>query len=715
MALKKTGIPLNDFWISPGYDPADPNTLEIFAIGDGGVILHYYNRDGLATTPNVWVPMCSGTIRTLRAIWGSSRNNIFVCGGDQYATATGDPASVGFILHFDGTSWTNVYSTTAPLYDIDGSSSADVICVGGKNPGYYWDWSTLPPSWQYSRSGPGKMEIHQFNGTAWAAMNLHWSLADREGCKLNSVWTSPLTQQNKVTYAVGDYGTILVLDYDPNGSLWYLYEGYNEFSLTGGTPHNWTRLKSVWAKSAPDNLSEDAYVGGETIDQWSTPAAAFVGNPFLSIVQTSGRYILTKPPSPNPDILMAWETNYYQAFSGGSWVPEMLTNMIWGSSKEVVFAASDDQTILQLKWPKDVPVDPNTSWFNAPTGASLVGNVIAIAGIADDIIFFLASNSNFYEWNGAQINDTVFKPFLTSNYIAKVWGASATDVYAVGGAPLFPIPPNGSSGLIAHFDGTDWQIVDFTGDLGYDVPHSFESVWGPDGNTVYVVGHNGTILKNTSGTWSQLTSGTTRNLYGVWGTDANNVYAVGDAGLIIHTTDGGATWVREAQTISISNLRGIWGNSTTNIYVVGDEGRIFHYNGSWTEIVHSATRLPLWDIWGVSNTNIFACGEQGTVIHWDGTTWTAFSGAEFDAAITNPFYGRKADLRAVWGSPELGFFVLGWDTIIANYNGVTWSSVSSCMPVEWLGMWGSSGTQGYIVGGWGTILRFNANATQDNQ
>lgn len=58
---------------------------DIWAVGDGGTILHY---DGM-----VWSAVSSGTTESLYGVWGNGRYDLW---------AVGDS---GTILHFDGTSW----------------------------------------------------------------------------------------------------------------------------------------------------------------------------------------------------------------------------------------------------------------------------------------------------------------------------------------------------------------------------------------------------------------------------------------------------------------------------------------------------------------------------------------------------------------------------------------------------------------------------------
>src|SRR5438874_2648949 len=79
---------------------------------------------------------------------------------------------------------------------------------------------------------------------------------------------------------------------------------------------------------------------------------------------------------------------------------------------------------------------------------------------------------------------------------------------------------------------------------------------GPNAGTA--VGASGTILRSTDAgaTWTAQVSGTTWDLNGVSFTDANTGTAVGSAGTILRTTNGGAAWSAQASGTT-QNLNGV--------------------------------------------------------------------------------------------------------------------------------------------------------------
>jgi hypothetical protein len=108
-------------------------------------------------------PFCIQDAYSIHAVWGNSPNNIYAAG------------EVGYIAHYNGTSWTKIESgTTTNLQDVYGSPGGEVIYVcGSLNSG--------------EESAFLKIENNKvkeiFKGPAWSEINgKHVGL-------LNSVWT----------------------------------------------------------------------------------------------------------------------------------------------------------------------------------------------------------------------------------------------------------------------------------------------------------------------------------------------------------------------------------------------------------------------------------------------------------------------------------------------------------------------------------------------
>jgi hypothetical protein len=146
-------------------------------------VLHY---DG-----STWSKMSSTTTTGLQNVWGSSASDVFAVGMS------------GTIVHYDGSTWSKMYSgTKTSLYGIWGSSTSDVFAVGIGT-------------------------ILHYDGNAWKYM------MSFSGDSLEYVWGSSASD----VFAVGNGGTILHYD----GSTWN--------KMSSGTKE-W--LYGIWGSSASD-------------------------------------------------------------------------------------------------------------------------------------------------------------------------------------------------------------------------------------------------------------------------------------------------------------------------------------------------------------------------------------------------------------------------------------------------------------------------------
>jgi hypothetical protein len=107
------------------------SSSDVFAVGDGGTILHY---DGVS-----WSAMTSNTSNYLLGVWGSGASDVFAVGGPQ-------PTAGGTIYHYDGT-WTQMTSTPQFIYAVSGTGPADVYAVGKAGAILHYDgvaWTSMP-------------------------------------------------------------------------------------------------------------------------------------------------------------------------------------------------------------------------------------------------------------------------------------------------------------------------------------------------------------------------------------------------------------------------------------------------------------------------------------------------------------------------------------------------------------------------------------------
>lgn len=298
-----------------------------------------------------------------------------------------------------------------------------------------------------------------------------------------------------------------------------------------------------------------------------------------------------------------------------------------------------------------------------------------------------------------------------------VWGSSARDVWAVG-----------ALGIVVHFDGRGWSIVDT------DVTTSLNGIWGSAPDDVWVVGGetvweptgagSGLLLHWDGRTWTTLEIGTS-GLFGVWGTARDDVWAVGH-GTVLHFD--GREWSTSVSGLDL-NLLAVWAGARDDVWAVGDYQPVLHYDGrAWSEVITGAEpegtggaggvigfgpddvwscspirglehwdgstwtdadapRLPAWNVWGRASDDVWAVGPGGSAQHWDGRAWSRVPS------------GVDRRLRGVWASAPNDAWLVGDTGAILHWDGVSLSPITPVTPNhELYGVWASGPDDAWAVG-----------------
>jgi hypothetical protein len=155
----------------------------VFAVGNGGTILHY---DGAA-----WSAKASPTVNNLNSIWGSLPTHVFAVGDN------------GTILHYDGTTWsTQASPVTNKLNSVWGFSDLYAYAVGDDGALLFYNgtWtSPMPP------------------GTFTVNLNAVWGLSGSD------------------VFVVGDGGTIAHFGGSPPGGFMDSGTTQNLYDVWGGS------------------------------------------------------------------------------------------------------------------------------------------------------------------------------------------------------------------------------------------------------------------------------------------------------------------------------------------------------------------------------------------------------------------------------------------------------------------------------------------------
>ncbi len=185
---------------------------DIHVVGNDGTTLHF---DG-----TTWTVLDSSTDQDLWGVWGAASNDVWAVGGTARA-AGGVPT----LIHFDGSAWSSVTvpaltpTSVHALFKVWGSSATDVYVVGDSGAVVHYDGSTweevlvgaeddLVAVW-----GTGPDDVTMVGGRS-NGIAAHWNGTEwrTESLSplpgLNGVWM----REPGVAHIVGLRGTIAVFD-----------------------------------------------------------------------------------------------------------------------------------------------------------------------------------------------------------------------------------------------------------------------------------------------------------------------------------------------------------------------------------------------------------------------------------------------------------------------------------------------------------------------
>jgi hypothetical protein len=320
--------------------------------------------------------------------------------------------------------------TAYSLQAVWGSGAADVYTVG--EPG-----------------GAFVSTIFHYNGQAWSP---HFT---QQGATLTSLWGSGPAD----VFAVGSDP---LGDFDYQGAIIH-YDGttWSPMAAPSGTDFAEVAFYGVWGSSATDVFA----VGERFTEIANATVVHFDGTAWspMTLPETSGRVLRDVHGTSAASVLavgnidLGFFVRRGTAPRAGLRVP--------GSARKVQSSLAIILRYNGIAWTEEVRSEP-------------------------DLVFF------------------------------GVWSAAPNDAFAVGAV--------GDAAAIYHFDGTAWSAMTVppVGPLFH--------VWGASGSDVYAVG-DGTILHYDGAAWAEVQT-LTQQLTGVWGSSPADVFAVGEAGTIMHGT-----------------------------------------------------------------------------------------------------------------------------------------------------------------------------------
>lgn len=325
-----------------------------------------------------------------------------------------------------------------------------------------------------------------------------------------------------------------------------------------------------------------------------------------------------------------------------------------------------------------VPADAGTvADVAAPTDATTAGDATIAEGAGDASPF----TDDYTPPLPCDAGWTWSNPVGVGSTISGMWGASASDVWAVG-----------DLGTILHWNGVAWSPVN----SGTSAQLFAVSGTGP--NDVWAAG-DGPMLHWGGHVWEPIPSGTTARIFGVWAAAPDDAWAVGDYGVSVHWD--GHRW-SAVPTDTSATLSGVWGTSASDVWAVGDEDTTIHWDGTaWTPGNSNERGDMLYSVWTSSPQRGWAVGAFGTVLSGDGSGW---------GPLPEPYvFGTDGPtIYAVRGTGPSDVWAVG-DGLIAHWDGSQWTANTPAEPGPWFAVWPSNtgdvwtgGARGALIHGDGT-------------
>lgn len=263
---------------------------------------------------------------------------------------------------------------------------------------------------------------------------------------------------------------------------------------------------------------------------------------------------------------------------------------LWQSDSDVLWAVGadpgDGATVLSFDgaaWTTHQPPGSGDLWWVWGSGSS---------------VWSVGSGGRVLAYDGAAWSESVLDASVT---LFGIWGSSATDIWTVGG----DVSLAGDAARMWHYDGTDWTEVSLPKEASTQL--AVYKVWGRSASEVYAVGTGGILLSYDGTDWQSLSSPTDRNLFTISG-DATDLYAVGGAfsGTLLHSTGGDFTDVTPDLA---PQLNGVSARDGCDPVAVGTGGSVYRRGGSWVvDERDPATTLDLHAVLLDADCEVWAVG-----------------------------------------------------------------------------------------------------------
>ena len=519
---------INNFTLNDLNDVFCFSNNSIIVVGDSGVIFHY---DG-----KFWKKIPSPTNNDLYQVWGESYNNYYI-------------SEDSTLYHFNGLKWNKEEIPIAKILYVFGKS-INTVYVGLSTGEVFVKsddiWKQIfeldsyhNDLWAYSKDyifAAGDKGIRHYDGKEWHDFIEMKNVKRIAGIDQSNVYA--ITYQDiwffdgeswaKVPNVIADNSS-----FDIAGKIWtckpsHLYfTSFNDLLHFNGTnidvigagpfqPYisgNRFSFNSIWVSSKKNILIAGLSNNAGSVFQfdgksWSKKQAGCQDS-----IQYSSGTNLSILGNSEDNIYMLGSCNQIFHYDGLSWgsihtVDNMdlydLFNDMWISQEKTLYINSYKGNILTYN-------TSNISNISQPMMTSCCYN--SLWGASDKDLY-VTSEDNIFHYNGQTWNIELTASPSDSNF-KSIHGLSTEFVVA--------ISDNTTKGSSIHsFNGTDWSQQDYNEKLN--------CVWALNNEKdkkCFIVGNNGTIMQSASGNeWSNLLSGTNRDLKDIHGSSIYNIHAI---------------------------------------------------------------------------------------------------------------------------------------------------------------------------------------------
>lgn len=266
---------------------------------------------------------------------------------------------------------------------------------------------------------------------------------------------------------------------------------------------------------------------------------------------------------------------------------------VWGPAADDLYAvggAPDTGVIMHRDASGWTPLDPGIP----------VPLLNWCFGFGPDNVFMVGNGGTVLHWNGSSW-ELMTTP--TDQDLWGIWGASPTDMWAVGGSGR----ADGDQ-TILRYDGMEWTAVPVPA-LSRPRVFAFFKVWGSSADSVFIVGQSGAVLRWDGSELSEQPVTTAEDMISVWGTGPDHVAAVGGRSNGVVATWDGSEWHTE-QLAPTPGLNGVWMRSPDVIHIAGAEGTLgtVDFATRTVEENRQGTRLSFHALFGDPSGTITAVG-----------------------------------------------------------------------------------------------------------